>query len=109
MKKIIIITTLVLGLTSFATIAADLSHGKELYARCVACHGDKGQGIDALNAPAIAGQKTWYVERQLKNFIDGVRGENPKDVYGLMMRPMAVGLSGANDVVDVSAYVANLK
>jgi len=107
MKKIILITALSFVFTS--VIAADLGHGKELYARCVACHGEKGQGNDALNAPAIAGQKTWYVERQLKNFIAGVRGKNPKDVYGLMMRPMAVGLTGANDVVDVAAYVASLK
>jgi cytochrome c oxidase subunit 2 len=107
MKKIIITTALLFTFT--AVTAADLGHGKELYERCTACHGDKGQGNDALNAPAIAGQKTWYVERQLKNFIDGVRGKNPKDIYGLMMRPMAVGLTGSNDVVDVAAYISTLK
>ena len=48
------------------------------------------------------------MEGQLKNFIDGIRGANPKDTYGLMMRPMALGLSGETDVADVAAYISTL-
>ena len=89
-------------------LAADQAHGKKLYQTCVACHGEKGQGNDSLNAPVLAGQKQWYVKRQLQNFVSGIRGKDPKDIYGLMMRPMALGLSGSTDIDDVVAYISTL-
>ncbi|MBL4773194.1 MAG: c-type cytochrome [Alcanivoracaceae bacterium] len=109
MKKIILILmTIILCTFSDGVFANSLAKGEELYQRCVSCHGDKAQGNDMLKAPSLAGQKQWYVERQLNNFIDGIRGANPKDTYGLMMRPMALGLSGESDVSDISAYISSL-
>ena len=40
--------------------AGDPAKGKALYATCASCHGANGEGNQALNAPAIAGQKEWY-------------------------------------------------
>lgn len=33
---------------------ADLVKGKELYVSCAPCHGDKGQGVEALKGPSLA-------------------------------------------------------
>ncbi len=44
---------------------------KELSAICGGCHGPEGQ--DGLDAPALSGQRAWYIERQLFNFRNGTR------------------------------------
>ncbi len=111
MKKL-----LVLGITSVLGImfvfnahaGGDAAKGKAAYAVCLACHGADGMGNKALNAPAIAGQSTWYLERQLKNFKKGIRGANPKDTYGMQMRPMALTLPTDQAVADMAAYVASM-
>ena len=88
--------------------AGNLEKGKALYAVCVACHGPDGAGKKTLNAPAIAGQEIWYLERQLKNFKAGIRGTNSKDIYGMQMRPMAMILTTEQAITDVAAYVNSL-
>ena len=73
-------------------VKGDIKKGKSAYAVCVTCHGANGQGIEALNAPKIAGLPDWYVERQLNNFKSGIRGFHAKDIFGQQMRPMAMAL-----------------
>ena len=70
---------LVLSLTIFSNqlLAQDLEAGRVLYGTCAACHGPNGEGLEALNAPKIAGQQAWYTVRQLQNFKNGVRGSDP--------------------------------
>ena len=89
--------------------AGNPEKGKALYAVCVACHGPDGAGNKTLNAPAIAGQEIWYLERQLKNFKAGIRGTNSKDIYGMQMRPMAMTLTTEQAIADVAAYASSLK
>ena len=96
-----------LGLFSFA--GGDPAKGKALYGTCIACHGMSGEGQKNLNAPALAGQSEWYLERQLKNYKTGVRGSDPKDTYGMQMRPMAMILPNDQAIADVSAYIATFK
>jgi len=67
--------------------------GKTLYVTCSACHGQNGEGNKALNSPAIAGQEGWYIKRQLNNFKAGIRGKDPKDIYGMQMASMAAILA----------------
>ena len=92
-----------------AAHAGDAAKGQNLYEVCAACHGKDGAGSKELNAPHIAGLPTWYVERQLQNFKSGVRGADPKDIYGTQMRPMAMTLPDDAAVADVAAYVATLE
>ena len=100
---------LLLGLTGLSAQAEpDLERGKQLFAVCVACHGQNGEGNKMLNAPANGGQDVWYVMRQLKNFRAGIRGSDAKDIYGAQMRPMAMMLPDDQAVEDVSAYVGTL-
>lgn len=83
--------------------------GQAAYQICISCHGDAGQGNQALNAPPLAGLSDWYLVTQLKNFKAGIRGADAtRDVTGATMRGMAATLSpeGMNDVV---AYINMLK
>jgi len=97
-----------IGLALNAYAAGDATKGKAAYAVCAACHGANGMGNKALNAPRIAGQEPWYLERQLKNFKGGLRGANTKDPYGMQMRPMALTLANDQAVSDMAAYVSSM-
>ncbi len=88
--------------------AGDVVKGKALYNICSACHGANAEGTAALNAPANAGQDPWYMTRQLKNFRAGIRGAHPDDAFGAQMRPMAMVLTGDQDIEDVVAYITSL-
>ena len=90
-------------------LAGNIQAGKTSYAVCVTCHGANGEGNKALNAPKIAGMPDWYVERQLNNFKNGIRGVHAKDIYGQQMRPMAMTLANDEAVRNVAAYIASLK
>ena len=92
-----------------ATVQGDAAVGKQLYATCAACHGPKGEGNPALNAPRLADQDDWYMVRELQNYKKGIRGSNPKDVYGAQMKPMAAMLANDQAINNVVAYIRTLK
>ena len=110
-KKILRVCIFIYGMTCLISVSAegDPERGKELFEVCAACHGQNGEGNKALNAPANGGQNEWYVIRQLKNFRAGIRGADPKDTFGIQMRPMAMNLPDDQAVEDVAAYVASLE
>ena len=83
----------------------DPTNGQQRYAPCTACHGAKGEGNQALNSPPLAGMSDWYQLTSLKNFKAGVRGTNPKDPTGALMRPMAMTLADEQAMLDVIAYI----
>ncbi len=84
--------------------------GDELYRACGFCHGAQGQGRQRLDAPAIAGLEAWYSERQIRNFIDGVRGTHPEDLPGRQMA-LITGMFRNNDatIANVSAFIEALE
>jgi len=107
--KIALAVTALVSLYSAGTLAAgDAAKGKTLYATCGACHGQNAEGMEALNAPKLAGQEEWYLVRQLQNFKSGARGSNPKDTYGMQMAPMAQLLTDDQAMADVATYVNSL-
>jgi cytochrome c oxidase subunit 2 len=89
-------------------LAQDLERGEALWALCTQCHGAEGQGNIEYLAPDIAGMPTWYGERQIHKFRDGLRGTEFDDIAGMRMRPMALSLRTDQDVADVSAFLATL-
>lgn len=91
-----------------AFAAGDPARGRELYAVCSMCHGERAQGLEEMNAPALAGREAWYLVRQLEAFRSGLRGSNPADVYGAQMAPMAKVLADKQAVEDVAAYLSSL-
>ena len=86
----------------------DPSRGRTLYAACAVCHGRSGEGNDALGAPRLAGQAGWYTARQLRKFIDGVRGSHPDDTSGASMRTSVADLD-PRDVPDIVAWIEMLR
>lgn len=89
--------------------AGDAAKGKSLFATCITCHGSQGEGNQALHAPALAGQESWYLETQLKNYKQGIRGKAKGDVWGATMAPMAMVLTNDQAIADVIAYIQTLK
>ena len=100
------------GHPTFAQTSAhpvgDAEAGKPLYAVCAGCHGSQAEGNPALHAPKLSGQGDWYLQRQLKNYKQGVRGTHDKDVFGKMMAPMAATLSDDAAIDNVSAYIKTI-
>jgi len=92
-----------------STLPGDPKAGATLYATCGACHGDNGAGNKDLGAPRIAGVDDWYLANELRKFRSGVRGTNPKDREGRLMRPMARTLADDDAIRNVVAYVETLK
>lgn len=86
----------------------DAAAGSGSYAVCTACHGPDGKGIQALNAPPIAGQHDWYLVSQLKKFKSGIRGAHPKDITGAQMRPMSMTLADEQAMKNVVAHISTL-
>ena len=93
------------------TIAdGDAAKGKVFYDQvCKTCHGPDGSGIEAMNGPAINHGSDWYQLTQIKNFKAGVRGADPKDTTGMLMRPMAMTLPDDQAIRDVVAYITTLR
>ncbi len=82
--------------------------GESLYAVCTACHGAQGEGNKAVNAPKLAGQERTYLERQLHNYKNGIRGTAEGDTLGQQMAGMAATLANDQAVRDVVAYIGTL-
>src|SRR5439155_450629 len=92
-----------------AQAVGDAAAGKPLYAVCAACHGADGRGLQATNAPRLAGMSDWYLVTQLKNFKQGIRGAHPKDMYGPQMASMAAILADDQATNDLVAYINTLR
>ncbi len=87
---------------------ADTTVGKALYSSCIACHGSNGEGNSAMNAPSLTGQSASYISRQLSHYKQGIRGADPKDIFGGQMRGMVATLEDDKAIEDVSDYIASL-
>lgn len=90
-----------------AARGGDPARGQTLYAACAVCHGRSGEGNDALGAPRLAGQASWYTARQLRKFVDGVRGSHPDDTSAAAMRASVADLA-PRDAADIVAWIDTL-
>jgi enamine deaminase RidA (YjgF/YER057c/UK114 family)/cytochrome c553 len=88
--------------------AGDAERGAQVYRSCAACHGQGGEGNEALLAPPLAGLDGWYLSRQLEHFRAGVRGAVPADLAGTRMRVSSTLLEDEQAIQDVIAYIATL-
>ena len=92
-----------------SSLPGDPKAGEALYGTCSSCHGDTGAGNQDLGGPGLAGVDDWYLATELRKFRSGVRGTNPKDREGRLMRPMARALPDEDGIRNVVAYVETLK
>jgi cytochrome c553 len=107
-KRVGIVMLAAAAFVAAAAARADDASGRALFAKCAACHGDRGEGNQAVQAPALAGLPEWYVAQQLESFRAGRRGADPSDVYGVQMARMAEQLWDRTEVSSVASYVASL-
>ena len=90
------------------TIEGDVANGERLYRVCAYCHADQAQGVQAMNAPRMAGMSDWYLKRQLENFQKEIRGLHPSDFYGFQMSLMSKTLHDEQAMNDLIAYINTL-
>jgi cytochrome c553 len=91
------------------TVIGDVALGRKLYANCAACHGAKGEGNATLQSPALAARSDWYLVTQLRNYKNGLRGTDARDIYGAQMRAIAQTLPDEKALNDLVAYINTLK
>ncbi len=107
MKTCLLLVVLGMSLSGVAA-AADVAKGKASFAICSACHGQSAEGNEAMGAPKLAGQSSWYLVTQLENFKEGIRGSHEDDTWGQTMMPMAMTLATDDDIENVVAYIGTL-
>ena len=89
-----------MSLVSNSSYAQDAAKGKTLFATCIQCHGEAGNGMPEKKAPRLSGQHDWYVIKQITEIKSGVR-KNPD------MQPYVQKLS-EQDIKDLAAYITTL-
>jgi cytochrome c oxidase subunit II len=93
---------------TLTAVAGDIAAGQASFAVCSACHGQQAEGNPLLNAPKLAGQASWYLARQIRDFKLGIRGGDAKDTYAQQMLPFAATLADDAAIKNVVAYIASL-
>ncbi|MGB7904718.1 MAG: c-type cytochrome [Steroidobacteraceae bacterium] len=88
----------VLGWTGPAHAAGTVEAGQAKSATCMACHGMDGNSANP-EWPALAGQHSSYIVKQLKHFKAGER-------QNALMGPMAMILAD-QDMEDLAAYYSS--
>lgn len=88
----------VLGWTGSAHAAGTVEAGQAKSATCMACHGMDGNSANP-EWPALAGQHSSYIIKQLKHFKAGER-------QNALMSPMAMILAD-QDMEDLAAYFSS--
>jgi cytochrome c553 len=78
--------------------AGDPERGRKLAAQCAGCHGDTGISPTPL-FPSLAGQRATYTYKQLKDYKDEKRADNP------MMSGLAKPLDDQK-IADLAAFYA---
>ncbi len=107
-KEVVAAEKTAIRAAAVAALPGDPAKGKLNFMTCMACHGQKGEGMRALNTPRLAGQASWYLKRQLRKFKEGIRGAHPQDITGMQMAPMARLLASDEIIDNVIAYIATL-
>jgi len=79
-------------------LSGDPAEGEEIYTVCAACHFPTGWGDPLGVFPQLAGQHTNVLIKQIAD-IRAKNRDNPT------MYPFAMQIEGAQDIVDVCAYI----
>lgn len=83
---------------------SDEVHGEQLFAKCAACHGSNGAGVQDGRVPAIAGQHFRVIAKELVDFRHDKRWDALMEHYS-----DEHNLGDPQDLADVAAYISQLK
>ena len=90
-------------------VSGDAEKGKATYAAvCVSCHAENGMGNKDLNFPPLLHTSDWYLKSQLLKYKSGVRGSDPTNTNGIVMRSMSQTLVDEQAMDDVVSYIMTL-
>jgi cytochrome c oxidase subunit 2 len=92
-----------------ATLRGHAAAGASSYTTCGYCHGARGEGSWSTNAPPLAGQSDWYLERQLQQFREGHRGRHAGDFHGAQMARLSGVVADGEPTADLLAYINTLR
>jgi cytochrome c553 len=71
---------------------------------CQACHGATGLGAEAAKFPALHGQQSVYVSKQLHDYQSGARTTGPNNIMQTISRRLT-----EDDMRNVAAYVQGIR
>ena len=71
---------------------------------CMACHGPTGRGNEPAKFPALRGQQSVYVVKQLNDYASGARKTGPNDI----MQTIAKRLS-PDDMRNLASYLQGIR
>jgi cytochrome c oxidase subunit 2 len=86
----------------------DPERGKVFFEVCKQCHGPGATGDEKIGSAPLVHASDWYLFTQLTNFRAGIRGTNPADTHGPVMRPMSLTLPDEQALRDVISYITSL-
>jgi cytochrome c oxidase subunit 2 len=75
---------------------------------CAVCHGADGTGNQAVNAPGLRNMNDWYLVSALERYRAGIRGSDPANPSGLLMKNFATQLADDQEIRDVVAFITTL-
>lgn len=98
-----LILALLSSLAALPAAAAEVTLGERIYgAECANCHGERAQGGKGGEYPRLAGQRSDYIQLQLKNFRDRKRQNKP------MLPIFKAGKLRSSEIEAVADYLSNL-
>jgi len=71
---------------------------------CLACHGPEGAGSEPGKFPALRGQQSVYVSKQLNAYVSGTRPPGPAGIMPVIAKRLS-----ADDIRNLSSYVQGLR
>jgi cytochrome c553 len=71
---------------------------------CMACHGPTGRGNEPAKFPALRGQHSVYLAKQLTDYASGARTTGPNGVMPTIAKRLT-----ADDIRDLSSYLQGLR
>ena len=71
---------------------------------CMACHGPTGRGNEAAKFPALRGQQSVYVMKQLNDYASGARATGPNGIMQLIAKRLS-----PDDIRNLASYLQGLR
>ncbi len=71
---------------------------------CMACHGPTGRGNEPGKFPALRGQQSVYVSKQLNDYASGARATGPNAIMPIIAKRLS-----PDDIRNLSSYVQGLR
>ncbi len=71
---------------------------------CMACHGPHGNGNEPAKFPALRGEHSAYITRELNDYASGARPPGPGGIMGTISKRLS-----ADDIRNLSSFVQGLR